>query len=754
MQIANELAISTGTPLLLNRELPPEELLRALRRRLDMASRIVRATNPCALIVIIIDAADNSIAAAEERGESSFVPDLVNCKDLPKAVRLVVTARSHRRSDLKLPKDTDHVLLMPFEIRESSAHLRAHFPLATDAHVEEFHRLSRQIPRVQGYAINLGTKDILHVIDALRPSGKTVEGLIEQQLDLAAAKLGSAETVAQVFRAMLALPRPIPIALVATLANTKAEVVEDLCIDAFQGLLLRDGLIRFRDEDFETHLQQRFSPGPEVYEQLALLLFQRSNNDSYAAEHVADVLRLAGQKSKIISLLEDQRQPAAIEDPVLRQEVFARRARLALEATLETDDRVSLLKSLFVVADASKVDHAVENLLLANADLACRHGNPASVHRLYLNAGNRRVDWYGPTHLLCAANFSRVPQTLELAREHFKSASAWIRRWSAMPDAERDQLDLSTRHIALGTEAALRIFGLKRAVAWLRRWRPPSVVIEAVQHVCHAVVETDGKRVFEHIGDSRLRADVATMLVAAAMDVGIEPPTALVARTWRTWLRFFRKTKGNAAPILCRAGIVLCEASALHGIAATDLSELVTSFLPAPSDSIFGLSSDETTDYWDTVLRGHVLHSLVNANPLTDESEILFPPHLRKNADKEKPERRSRNDQERRELRHFLRRVLPAYTLNAQQLLQTLPVASLLEQVSQNLSQQSSDDWEGRRYDHSRSAAKLRGRLFATIAVRHGSEAKELIDLIRKCLCDKYDFSLAWPAPQNLIHPL
>ena len=162
---------------------------------------------------------------------------------------------------------------------------------------------------------------------------------------------------------------------------------------------------------------------------MASVLASQSNKDGYAAAHIADVLEQLGRHLELIDLIYNERQPLAVTDPIERKEVFARRARYAMSAAIRDKRQTDMMKLIFIVADAIKIDQAVEQLLLNHADLACRYGNPATVQRLYLNEHNNRVSWYGPTHLLCAANFARNKQTHDQARSHLRSAEAWIRWW-------------------------------------------------------------------------------------------------------------------------------------------------------------------------------------------------------------------------------------------------------------------------------------------------------------------------------------
>jgi hypothetical protein len=253
LQIANELAVRTGSPLLLLPEGRPEALLKALKNRLEVSVRAIREQSPDGLVVIVIDAADNSVAAAESTGQPSFVSDLIRC-ELPRGCRVVVTTRSHRKGQLGLPPNTAYCELRPFQPSESTEHLRAYYPLASEQQAEEFHRLSNGLPRVQGYALENPQRGIESVLEALRPDGKTVEFLIDQRIAEASRKLGGGTDAPNICRSLITLPRPIPIPYVAQLAGVDPAAVDGFCVDMWPGLRAENGFISFRDEDLSVIL--------------------------------------------------------------------------------------------------------------------------------------------------------------------------------------------------------------------------------------------------------------------------------------------------------------------------------------------------------------------------------------------------------------------------------------------------------------------------------------------------------------------
>ena len=105
VQLSNELSRTVRSPLLLSRS-ANMDYARAFKRRLDRAAEIVASRTPDALLVIVVDAADNSVTAADVQvpPDRSFIRDFVALGDVPPQVRLVVTTRTGRLASLALPR--------------------------------------------------------------------------------------------------------------------------------------------------------------------------------------------------------------------------------------------------------------------------------------------------------------------------------------------------------------------------------------------------------------------------------------------------------------------------------------------------------------------------------------------------------------------------------------------------------------------------------------------------------------------------
>ena len=172
LQLANELAERLRLPALLSPN-PGREHTRAFQRRLELSAETLRRVHPTALLVIAVDAADNSIAAAQtvDRAETSFVTEIMSLRELPSNVRLVVSARTGRLDELKPPASFESVELLHFTATETAEHVKGYWD-APASWLEDFHHLSGGVPRVQDYAFKRSGGDHESSLEALRPRGK------------------------------------------------------------------------------------------------------------------------------------------------------------------------------------------------------------------------------------------------------------------------------------------------------------------------------------------------------------------------------------------------------------------------------------------------------------------------------------------------------------------------------------------------------------------------------------------------------
>lgn len=173
-QIVNEVAVRLRLPILL----PAADVVDSMevfRQRIERASEALRASSDEALLVLVVDAADNALLAAssEPSTSGSFVDLLLGLGELPTNVRLVFSCRTSRIDSLRLNErrlDVELLPLHPFTPKESKRHARALVGEQSARWFDEFHALSGANPRAQRYAIDGARGDPAGILDSLRPS--------------------------------------------------------------------------------------------------------------------------------------------------------------------------------------------------------------------------------------------------------------------------------------------------------------------------------------------------------------------------------------------------------------------------------------------------------------------------------------------------------------------------------------------------------------------------------------------------------
>lgn len=661
--------------------------------------------------MIVVDAADNSIAAAEKLGEKSFVPDLLR-ETMPNGCRLVVTARSHRRSELGLPQTTLDVPLSTFELSESTVNLQRFFPSVTTEEAEEFHRLSHGIPRVQGYALRERKVGANAILQALRPHGKTVESLIDQQIEEAGKKLGSEEQAVDICRSLVILPRPIPVLYIAELAQLSPAAIQDFCIDMWSGIRLEDDLVSFRDEDFETHLHNRFGEDKVWLDKAADLLSVKAANDPYAALHLASALYRANRIEDLRQLVLERKAFDVIGDPLQQREAFIKGARLALKATSDVKDRVEFIKLLLIAAEAAKTDSAVRKLIIQNADLATKYGDPLTVQRLYLS--EQETGWYGPGHLRCAASFARTSKTKEQAREHLDAAMGWLRWWSNLPEDERKEYSVSVEDIAAGTEAIFRLSSSAKARNWLSGWSPKSLIYEVSKQVLSIVIQTDGLNGLQQwMHRVPLQFEHELAAIESCSQAGILAPSYIIERALTAW-RYSAALGCKPSDTLSAAGICFCEVLASQGHEPDELLQLLSLFTP-PLPHYPPTFFEERKEV-ELVIRSHILQAATRGEAI--DIELLYPEKLRNLSDQAP----YKDKEEQGKFRRTYEPILATYSLR---------LHSLLGRVS---AEQAEEEFE-----------KCLHTIQAGSRFEYRHDASQLLQLIASALADVAIYSASTP---------
>ena len=466
-QISNELAKEIGSPLMFPSSLSIYSLATEFKKRLEISIDILRKNDPNAILVIIIDAADNSIIAAENKGDKSFIGSLITLTELPKGCKIVFTTRSVRKDSLNLPENTLEYKISPFTLRETTEFLHKKFPNTSSQEIEEFHTLTNGIPRIQFYATHRASS-LKEIFKYLRPNGKTVFSLIEEQINEAQSKIGGEKKGQLILQSLINLPRPIPIEFVSQICDYNEQLVIDFCADLSSGIAHNDGLISFRDEDFENHLRDKIYSNDNSY-LVAEVFLRKVNESEYASEHLGLALFNIGRFDELNDIVLNEKYLEQIVDPIKKSEVVANRIRLALKGTKKESDKSTFLKLLVLAGEAAKIDSYRLTIINNNIGLASKFIGVSILERQVFEYTS--IENFGTLYLELAVLFSRKENEEAKAKYYLKQYQGWLYTREQVPETKKYNYSISEQDIANEIETILRLYGVQDAAYHLKRWK-------------------------------------------------------------------------------------------------------------------------------------------------------------------------------------------------------------------------------------------------------------------------------------------
>ncbi|MER3318490.1 MAG: ATP-binding protein [Allomuricauda sp.] len=702
VQLSNEIAKRVGVNFLVFKEDSEDVYIKEFKRRVLDAIEILKKRNENAYLVIIIDAADNSITAANKRNETSFIHDLLE-EPFPPEFKLVVTTRTYRKESLLLPKNYLDILLKPFTEIESEQHLKHFFPKSSDDEARHFHDLTQGIPRVQSYSIGLKKEGVQEVINYLRPNGKTVEDLIDERILEAVNKIGNNGWVLvdHLFINLITLPRPVPVLYLAELLETDKDLIIDLASDIWHGLILSNGNLSFRDEDFENHIRKKYQANDQQITKIANLFLLRAVKEDYASINLGNLLFEAGLGNELKDIVLNEKLRKYPLDPIRNKEVYVERAKLAMKMTHRETDNLTFFKLLFIAAEQSKTDKALSDLLIENPDLVIQFGDEASLTKL--NAVSDRKTWGGSFHLKLSGIYSREKSTIEIAKKHLKTANDWLDwRHKIRNDENLDRYPISSLDIAFETEAILRLLGPYKSYLSISRWKPKSVRYTAGNYfVDNVLLRSSSNQVKGWLTDLKLPILVQVFLINKLFKANFNTDSFNFKQIIEYLSKVISgKEKYNNSFYLLIIDfievLVFQNLFSKKEILAV-LSKIVYSLptrVPHFSSNNFDKSSELEMHL---SLKAETLIQSINSREMTVE-DIYPKKYIEAEKLKDPKKRRSLAD-EKREFKRFFKHAVPIYKLRADRLTSRLNEKDFtpkFELVCKNIK----DDWDLRYYSH------------------------------------------------------
>lgn len=658
-EIINELAKETGTPFLLNPDLPDYMFPRHFSDKINAAADLINASYPEAILALVIDAADNSVTAAALRNHACFIEDLVTLGSFRPSFRLIFTCRTARINSLKLPESYKDIPIKPFSEPETKLFVSDRLGEFREEELKEFHELTGGIPRVQSYSL-LNRNTITAVFEFLKPYGHSVGTLIDSHLKESKIKFGNTVIADDILKGLITLPRPVPIRYVSILTGVSEHDISDFIKDLWTGLVLTDNRVSFRDEDFEDRLRDAYPASVSYYEKVSDLMSCQADNDAYAAANLAGFLFHAERfrELKEVVLLNKYLE---IKDPIYKRDIFIERTRLAIRSCDIQEDNATFVRLMVIAAEAAKSNKTQLGIIYNHVELIVENNNLRTIQKLYYDVTSN--DGYGAANWRVAAIFSRKAYSAGYARQHLYQAEKWLRRRAKFKEHSRERYPINETDIASGAESVLLLDGIDYAIKWLKRWQPKEMMTKVIRSmVRQTLIRADEEQVANWIIGVK-RTDAMIILAAGLIQSGRTnyiDPTELFKRIQWMIDRSFRFADTLNKELIFLAEFYIGQSE--HRSACSSILKWLNISVPGYNTRFMGGEyggSNEVTEL-DHYFRVRTLLAQVDNHELLP-SELIPPEKLPEDRSGGKPRRSSESEA----LGKLYKHLLPVYKLRA-----------------------------------------------------------------------------------------
>ncbi|WP_040358575.1 ATP-binding protein [Corynebacterium durum] len=501
IQIATEIAaLNLGLPIIPTSGVDSEEYMKLFVQRLKIASEILKERGSRHL-VILVDAADNAVIAAEERaGRKAFVCDLINLSDaIPNNVRIVFTCRPERLNTLNAPRNIAKFELSPYSQEETAHFVRKTYKIASDKDIAEIHAKTGGNPRVVSAMLD-ETSTIQEVLDRLAGIVDTdapLDALMQKRFDNAIDNAGKElrqklECVAN----LIAILRPgIPLDILVKLAEIELSAINSFISDMGRGLVVNSDHLQFLDEPTETYFRRKNYTEVYVSDEIVARLKKLSISSSYAAASLPEVL---WNMEKYDDLLELSNSDEAL--PTTNDIEHTQVQRLRVEFGLRAAVKLRCPEAIVPLAMRAGKEREVESkqfkVIRDNPDIA---GSSMDTRLLSELIATRKLpsSWPGSTLGAEALMLAYNKKNIDIARSRVRQAKfAIIGRSRTTEDKDPCNGSITSLQIAHVALAILQTDGPKAALEFLYQWQPEWILVEVGSHLASVLISREDE---EHL---------------------------------------------------------------------------------------------------------------------------------------------------------------------------------------------------------------------------------------------------------------
>lgn len=499
VQIANELAAKgLCNPLLVQNTTLDSEVMQDFLLRIGSATAALKMANETAVLVLIIDAADNAEMAAKEFNETCFAHELIR-ENLPEGCKIVFLCRTERIYLLQPLGSTINYELEGFSVGESLENLQNYFPDAKEQDGTEFHRLTNGNPRVQANALDFKTDSLAEVLANLGPGGTKVEDQIELQLNKAVTRIEDMyplefkNHVKSICLGLASLSPHIPLDVLSRAADVESAAVKSFVADIGRPLWISDLSVQFRDEPTETWFRKKFCASIIDFQNYITLLEPLANDSTYVSQVLPQLYLQAEQYDKLISsALSDEFLPK--DNPIDARNVRVYRLQFALKAALKLRRFKDAIQLAVRAGEEMAGEERQLSLLRQNLDLLVSLQDQEKIKEL---AFKRLIigAWAGSENVYSSSLLSAIEGYRGEARGFLRAAMNWLNAYFEQSKKKKkrshhhEEEKLQDDDVLELANAHLNINGVEGFTKFITGLKPHSAVYRTIKALSSRLID-------------------------------------------------------------------------------------------------------------------------------------------------------------------------------------------------------------------------------------------------------------------------
>lgn len=669
IQIINEFAIQGLCLPLLPRNAADDDLLKAFYNRLEQIIFEVKNKDKNSIVLIVLDAADNTQTAASEFGvKSSFSNDLLQIP-LPHGCKIVALSRTERLNILNLKENVPKIELNSMTFGETKKYLQSKFQNILDKDIESFNKFTFGNPRVQSYLLDSG-RSLDEIIKLLGHKGLSCEDLIESQIEqhlnnLQEQHVYKKDEIDLLCESLAILPPMVPMDILAKASNIDKSLIVSFSADLGLALFVKEenDSIQFRDEPVETWFKKRFKATKETYELLSTRLFDLKDSNPYVAITIPRLLYGAKRYDDLYNNAYSNKLD--ITDPIQQQTIIVENITYSIKIASQQKDFLNLNKLLLELSKVLSIKDRSLEFIFNNADLIATLAGTEFINDFLYR--ERQVDKVGILYASSALMLSMNPIYHSEARMFLRLTQEFLKEWVNYSDNKRHEHRIEDRDRANITLAYLYTEGLKEAVYELNRWLHDSVKFESMKIVVEHLIVHQQKDLIEELLNYTSSKNINMMLAIIIQlhhyNLPVSKEITIIA------LRTLLKLNNKADNTLI---LTVIELALKNNLNKKSILKLLTKHLP--KGEIHKISYNYE-DRGRLFLFYHIIYKL-----LKDET-LELKDFINKDSEESK--------------QYFLKALFPIYKLYGEIVTQRkkLSKEEYIEEIKQYLSKSSVDEW-------------------------------------------------------------